>query len=155
MVPNLHINSVLPHHSCESRALPKRKTKHRPSNLMKNGPEKHINASSGTRRTSGKHAPREQWFPGKGARHSPREDRNVQWGGPESRGDGPPAASHGDKQWLWKSFKGEEKKTDSLRGVESLRWKSKVASGWCELAQEHRSPLRVRRGRNPEPPLHL
>lgn len=66
MVLNLHTNSVLPHHSCESsRSSKVRKTEHSPSNLVKNSPENHISASSGTRWTSGKDAPREWWFQGK------------------------------------------------------------------------------------------
>ena len=134
MVPNLHINSVLPHHSCEStRSSKVRKTEHRPNNFMKNGPEKPINASSGTRWTSGKRAPREQWFLGKKHKAQPQGGQEHAVGkdlSPEVNG-----ASH---CFSWKQAVAAEilqgvrkKKTDSFRGV-VIGGNPKVASGWCE-----------------------
>lgn len=133
MVLNLHMNSVLPHHSCESsRSSKVRKTEHRPNNLVKNGPEKHISASSGTRRTAGEHAPRQWWFPGKKHKAQPQ-------GGQECAvGKGPSLDVNGASPcFSWKQavavdiLQGvRKKKKDSFRGVVSGE-NQKVANGWC------------------------
>ena len=147
MVPNLHINSVLPHHSCEStRSSKVRKTEHRPNNFMKNGPEKPINASSGTRWTSGKRAPREQWFLGKKHKAQPQGGQEHAVGKDLS-----PEVNRASHCFSWKQavaaeiLQGVRKKkqthSEESSVVEIQRW----LVGGVKLAQEHRSPLRVRR----------
>lgn len=148
MVPNLHINSVLPHHSCEStRSSKVRKTEHRPNNFMKNGPEKPINASSGTRWTDIRQAcPKRAVVPGQKAQGSaPGRTGTCSGEGPESRGEqGLPLLLMETSSGCGNPSRGEgKKKTHSEESslVEIQRW----LVGGVKLAQEHRSPLRVRR----------
>ena len=87
MVLNLHTNSVLPHHSCESsRSSKVRKTEHSPSNLVKNSPENHISASSGTRWDIRQGRPERVVVPGQKAEGTVTRRTGMCSGeGPESR----------------------------------------------------------------------
>lgn len=131
MVLNLHTNSVLPHHSYQSsRSSRVRKTEHRPNNLVENSPENHISASSGTRWTSGKDAPREWWFQGK-------EQKGQSPGGQERAvGKGPSLGCERGLPLLLtetRSGCGNTSRGEGKRLAQRSRqwWETQGGSSWC------------------------